>query len=513
MIRSFRCLLLLFLFAANTHASHSSGALHLGVFAYRPADIMIQRYQPLTDYLSDQTGLEVRLSVYDQEGMGKAITGNQVDFFLTNPSHFMIVRSEKSLSGVLATLIRQHGGVSTMSLGGVILVPARRQDINSLADVRHRVVLTPGSHFLGGYQAQALELLEAGVDLNRHSTVVPVGGHDRVIDGLLAGDGDVGFVRTGILEELSASRPGIAEQFRVINRQQLRGYPFIASTRLYPEWPLVSLPHVEMDVVRSVASALFSLDPEHPAARAAGLAGFAPPADYQSVENLARQLRLPPYEQVPELSWGEALYQYRYWVTLVAGLMVALAVAVGWLAQQHRKLRKQEAQLVSLAHYDALTGLPNRSLLTDRIQQAMARIHRQGGRLALAFIDLDQFKPVNDQFGHEAGDQLLVELATRMRRELREQDTLARLGGDEFVALMINVQGDRGLDNLLNRLLNAVSTPVRLGAGQVQVSASIGVTLYPQDQRLDGDQLVRQADQAMYRAKQSGKNRYALFRE
>jgi diguanylate cyclase (GGDEF)-like protein len=216
---------------------------------------------------------------------------------------------------------------------------------------------------------------------------------------------------------------------------------------------------------------------------------------------------------VPELSWGEALYQYRYWVAVVALLMTALAVAVAWLGQQHRKLRKQEAQLVSMAHYDALTGLPNRTLLADRLQQAMARIHRQGGRLALAFIDLDQFKPVNDRFGHEAGDQLLVEISRRMRGELREQDTLARLGGDEFVALIINVEGDYGVDSLLNRLLAAVSAPVELADTQVQVSASVGVTVYPQDGKLDGDQLIRQADQAMYRAKQSGKNRYALFRE
>jgi diguanylate cyclase (GGDEF)-like protein len=311
---------------------------------------------------------------------------------------------------------------------------------------------------------------------------------------------------------LSRNRPDIADQFRVINRQNLRGYPFVASTRLYPEWPLVSLPHVELNIVRSVASALFALDADHPAARAAGLAGFAPPSDYQAVENLARRLRLPPYEQVPELSWAEALYQYRYWVAVVALLMTALAVAVAWLGQQHRKLRKQETQLVSMAHYDALTGLPNRTLLTDRFQQAMARIHRQGGRLALAFIDLDQFKPVNDQFGHEAGDRLLVEISRRMRGELREQDTLARLGGDEFVALIINVEGDHGLDSLLKRLLTAVSAPVELADTEVQVSASVGVTVYPQGNRLDGDQLIRQADQAMYRAKQSGKNRYALFR-
>ncbi|MBC7191192.1 PhnD/SsuA/transferrin family substrate-binding protein [Marinobacter sp.] len=512
MIRYLFCTVMLCLLTADAWATHSGGSIQLGVFAYRPVDIMVQRYQPLTDYLSKKTGLDVRLHIYDQAEMERAITHNRVDFFLTNPSHFLVVRNEKSLSGVLATLIRQQGEESTMSLGGVILVRKEQEGINTLADIGKRTVLAPGPHYLGGYQTQALELLDAGVDLSRRGKVVYVGGHDSVVEGLLARDGEVGFVRTGILEELSRDRPGLAGQFRVVNRQNLRGYPFVASTRLYPEWPLVSLPHVELDVVRSVASALFSLNSDHPAARAAGLAGFAPPADYQSVENLARRLRLPPYDKVPEFTWGEAVYQYRYWVAVIALLMTALAVAVAWLGQQHRKLRKQETQLVSMAHYDALTGLPNRTLLTDRLRQAMAGIDRQGGRLALAFIDLDQFKPVNDRFGHEAGDQLLVEISRRMRGELREQDTLARLGGDEFVALMINVQGDRGLDGLLHRLLSAVSAPVVLQSGEVRVSASIGVALYPQQGSLDGDQLIRQADQAMYRAKQSGKNRYALFR-
>jgi ABC-type phosphate/phosphonate transport system substrate-binding protein len=180
---------LLCLACTEAWATAHSDFVRLGVFAYRPADLMAQRYQPLADYLSEETGLDVRLSLYDQAGMKKAITGNQVDFFLTNPSHFLVVRSEKSLSGVLATLIRQQGSERTMSLGGVILVRKEQEGINSLADVRKRVVLAPGSHFLGGYQTQALELLDAGVDLSRHSNVVYVGGHDRVIEGMLAGEG------------------------------------------------------------------------------------------------------------------------------------------------------------------------------------------------------------------------------------------------------------------------------------------------------------------------------------
>ena len=177
------------------------------------------------------------------------------------------------------------------------------------------------------------------------------------------------------------------------------------------------------------------------------------------------------------------------------------------------RLKEQERKLRIMAHYDALTGMPNRVLFADRLQQAMALTKRQSGKLAVVYIDLDEFKPVNDAFGHGAGDQLLVEIATRMRAVLREEDTLARLGGDEFAAIVMNVQDDASLESLLVRLLTRVAEPVWVADHSVEVSASIGYTLFPQIGDLDGDQLLRQADQAMYQAKHQGRNRYVRFVE
>ena len=175
------------------------------------------------------------------------------------------------------------------------------------------------------------------------------------------------------------------------------------------------------------------------------------------------------------------------------------------------RLKEQEQKLRVMAHYDSLTGLPNRVLFSDRLQQAMALSRRQGGKLAVVYIDLDEFKPVNDAFGHEAGDQLLIEIASRMRSVLREEDTLARIGGDEFAAIVMNVQQEDALEGLLVRLLARVAEPVWVANHSVEVSASIGYTLFPQTDDLDGDQLLRQADQAMYQAKHQGRNCYVGF--
>ncbi|MBN7770181.1 diguanylate cyclase [Marinobacter daepoensis] len=728
-------------------------AITLGVYAYRLDTLIYERYQPLADYLSRKTGMQVKLRALSQDDMNRALAANRIDFFLTNPSHFLVVRSERSLTGALATLLKQGQGEATGSIGGVILTRSERDDINTLQDLEGKSIATPGLTYLGGYQAQALELLAAGVDIHRHNRMVYLGNHDRVIRSVLTGDTEVGFIRTGIYEELVEETPGLRGELKIINQQRLKGFPFVASTRLYPEWPLVSLPHVDSGTVRRVASALLALEPDHQAAQAAGLAGFSPPADYQSVEELTRTLRMPPYDKVPRVTWLDVLHQYRGWVVTIAVLFILLVITSLWLSRKKRQLamegrrlraligswpqpmlmirdgvlsdcnraamdlvgypsaasllgkslaafsphsqpdgapslqkaenlyhrvvcgevaesewvflrpdgsrvwvsmtlapvyereagtpavlcswhditRQQfaeeqqrlalsvfknareaifitdaqgsvmdindayshitgreheeaignlppmpvdegsaifgvasrhgvwsgefatrrvdgravvlnlslssvvdeqgelshfvgvfsditrqkeiEKQLRIMAHYDALTNLPNRVLFSDRLQQSVAQARRQGYQIAVVYIDLDQFKPVNDAFGHQAGDALLVEVARRMRATLREEDTLARLGGDEFAAIVVNVPDEEQLDTLLSRLLSVIAEPAWVANHSVEVSASLGYTLYSPGDEIDGDQLLRQADQAMYQAKRQGKNRCCRFQE
>jgi diguanylate cyclase (GGDEF)-like protein/PAS domain S-box-containing protein len=169
-----------------------------------------------------------------------------------------------------------------------------------------------------------------------------------------------------------------------------------------------------------------------------------------------------------------------------------------------------EEKLKLTAHYDALTNLPNRVLLADRLNHAIVQCQRRNQSLAVTFMDIDDFKAVNDTYGHDLGDKLLVELSKRMKEALREGDTLARIGGDEFIAIMVDLESIKGSKPVLERLLKTTTEPVTVDDTVVQVSLSIGVTLYPQD-GADADQLMRHADQAMYLAKQEGKNRYHLF--
>ncbi|MDP5291896.1 diguanylate cyclase [Oceanimonas sp. CHS3-5] len=884
-----RALFLLCLLALPARAEQM---LTLGVFAYRPKPMMITMYQPLADYLSEQLpGTQVRLRVLNQDEMETELSRNGLDLVFTNPSHYLLLRSHNALTGVLATKISREQGEATSALGGVILTRRERSDLNTLEDLRNRHIAIPGKRFLGGYQTQALELLEAGIRLGKDTTLSAVGGHDGVIATLLEGRADAGFVRTGILESL----PEVQQRrFRVLNAQHLPGFPYAVSTRLYPEWPFLALPRVSMPHVRRIASALMALEHDHPAALAAGIEGFAPPGDYLPVENLARRLRQPPFDaeeepsllalwrfygpwlvfvsvlmlllslslvalfgkhyqvrqsrraykeqsrKLEEVIWGTGIGTWEWqpaqdrlycseqcagpagyhrawpgpfsanqlralfhaqdlatlkqawqrvlegrlehlelelrlrhrrggyaWVlikgrvlernttgrvvrmsgtlhdisyrkqqqaeiadneerlrTIVAFLPMGIALTdrkgmivhcnaaaesmlgirprhrledvydnQGWqvlredgsampksefassraLAEDRpvhdvvmslqsaagqrwlnvsatplghsryslvvafaditaqrradldlrlaasvfshtreaimitdeagtildvneaftritgyerdkvlgnnatllhsgrhssgfyaeiwqalachgywqgevwsrRQCGEQYAQMLNvsrvqdeaghsrhfvsmfsditplldqqeklerIAHYDALTGLPNRLLLADRLQQALAACRRQGGAVGLVFLDLDGFKAVNDTHGHDAGDELLRQLGACMQHCLRENDTLARMGGDEFVAVLAGMAGPDDGDEVMERLLAAASAPVDIAGIRVRVSASLGLAVYPKD-GVDADKLMRRADLAMYAAKQAGKNRWQRFAE
>ncbi|WP_226457114.1 putative bifunctional diguanylate cyclase/phosphodiesterase [Pseudomonas sp. AF03-9] len=202
-------------------------------------------------------------------------------------------------------------------------------------------------------------------------------------------------------------------------------------------------------------------------------------------------------------------------VTSLAVLVIALLTSVLDARLEARtsvladSLSLANQELTHLALHDPLTGLPNRTLLADRIQQAMQVVNEKGGCFALMFIDLDGFKPVNDAFGHHMGDQLLYEVGLRLREDLRSQDTLARIGGDEFVLLVRLSQPDDAL-RLAERQVGLVNRAFKVAEHELKISASVGIAIYPGNGS-NPQELLMNADAAMYHAKGMGKNGYSFF--
>ncbi len=174
------------------------------------------------------------------------------------------------------------------------------------------------------------------------------------------------------------------------------------------------------------------------------------------------------------------------------------------------QLLQRQKQLERFAHYDTLTGLPNKLLLSDRLDQAIAKARRDKKFFVICYLDLDHFKAVNDTYGHAAGDALLLEISARIKGVLRTQDTIARLGGDEFVLIIEELNHPEDCRPLLERILKEVEKPVQFGGDTASVSVSIGVDFFSSDNK-DAHVMLQQADQAMYQVKQSGKSNYAFF--
>lgn len=225
-------------------------------------------------------------------------------------------------------------------------------------------------------------------------------------------------------------------------------------------------------------------------------------ADFRAGRRIHLQLRILDHTGMPRWIALDASPDMPPGVAFAGGLMSATDISL---------LKEAEAGLELQAHHDALTGLPNRRSLHDRLGGALKRLSRQPGAVAVLFLDLDGFKKVNDTLGHETGDELLRVVAGRIQAAIRDVDTAARIGGDEFVVVLENVTGDpaAAASRVAAKLIAAVGAPLELAAGRAVVGTSIGIAVTA-DPKADPDALLRAADNAMYRAKGAGRGRFEL---
>ena len=199
----------------------------------------------------------------------------------------------------------------------------------------------------------------------------------------------------------------------------------------------------------------------------------------------------------------------RQWILALSTLALLLGLIISTLVV--RRIHRDNREREHLATHDSLTGLPNRMLLLDRLDQAILRARRYGNHVGLLFIDLDGFKAVNDQHGHQMGDVLLQEIAARLKQGVRGGDIVARLGGDEFIVGVLDASSREQIEHVADKLLAAIAVPVPLGNGVLaQVSGSVGVCVHP-DQGRNAEHLLKCADLAMYQAKEGGKNQIRHF--
>ncbi len=634
--RGFRSLLLAFavfaLWAANSGWAAEPETWRIGVLAFRGKERASADWQPHADYLSQRLAPHrfeiVPLSL---DEFKDNIESRAIDFLTTNTGHYVELEADGKVERIATMRIAgPHGPVDRF--GSAVIARAEREDLQGYADLRgKRLIVSNTSAF--GWQIHLPEARAAGIDLLRDAAaVIVLPNHDKIVAAVLAGNGDAGFVRSDLIENLAAAGKLDLRALRIVGQRHTANFPYAHSTRLYPQWPFARLNHVPEELTKEILIALLEIAPKHPAAEAAGIYGWTLPHNYQSMHDLFLEFRLGPYKNLPlgfhdimerhgkpilfagalvialllaTLTWmlraNRLLQRNKEQLQLAAGVFdhaqegIVITDATGkileandtflwltgydrkevignnprflssgkqgpdfyavmwrdliekgfwrgelwnqrrdgslyiqqssisakragngqvshfiWLSSDVSELKESQSRLERMAYFDALTNLPNRRMLSDRLNQAMGLAMRNQRLLAVCYLDLDGFKPINDTWGHAAGDRLLIEAAHRLLGCVRGGDTVSRLGGDEFVVLLGNLCHLDECEIALERIRVELSRPFALKEGDALLSASIGVTLYPLD-GADADTLVRHADQAMYASKQAGRNRYQLF--
>lgn len=787
--------------AGMTLALAAQDQVRIGILGHRGDARAVAAYQPTADYLSAAVpGYQFSVVPYDLADLETAVALGAVDFLITNPEQYVVLEARHRVMRI-ATLVRQEGGRPVSQFGGAIIALAGRKDITDLPSLRGMTVAAVGPDAFGGFLMQAQAMREVGVDPAADVRMSYLGlPQDRIVQAVLEGRADAGFVRSDLLDHMIAEGRLDPGRIRILGRREDPAYPFALSTPLYPEWPFAAVERAPLALTNRVAVALLSMPEGHAAAAAGGYHAWTVPLSYRVVHDLMRGMRVAPYDRpgdfrlmdvvrkydlhllaalgavgllaaalalrylrlnralgrqmrlvgertaaleqevrlrrtaekqlerethalemtarnapLPDIllvlalmcedeipgthvmvmesledgnvlrlgaapslpaglrermgrvepaggdppSWRQAVAAAcgEAWVPArlvpiaspgggAAGAIVVLAprgappdawppdafqqaATLGALAMDARRngeqlrlaasvfdsamegiiitdaesriirvneaftrvtgygaaetvgrrpsllrsglhdrafyaglwaaltasgtwrgeiwnrrrngevypqilhissvrdetgrpthyigiyaditdLKATQRKLERLANFDPLTGLPNRTLLTDRLRQAMAQNRRRRRILAVCFLDLDGFKAINDTRGHAVGDRVLAEVGRRLQGVVRAGDTVARIGGDEFVILFGDLAGEAELASGLGRVLELVAEAYDTGAGPAELSASIGVALFPRDDT-DAETLLQHADRAMYDAKREGRNRYRIF--
>jgi PAS domain S-box-containing protein len=332
-------LVILFLIsAAAVAAAPTNAPLKLGVLAYRPRPQVQAQWEPVAVYLQSALGQPVELALYDYPELDAAVERRAVDVVATTATHLIKLQHAGGLSSPLATLVTREGTNQLSVYGGVIIARADRADVASLADLAGRRIATASTDAFGGYRMQLFELLEAGLPLPEPGRMLITGQpHDRVVEAVLDGRADAGFIRAGVLESLTMEGRLDPTRLKIINRRNLPSFPFEVSTRLYPEWPVAALPQVDRQLAGRLAAALYLMPADRFEDSETGIAGFTIAPSYSVVEDVLRRLRLPPFDRAPEITFSDLWRRYHSWIVAIAALLLLLSLAISALVLLYRR--------------------------------------------------------------------------------------------------------------------------------------------------------------------------------
>jgi diguanylate cyclase (GGDEF)-like protein/PAS domain S-box-containing protein len=385
--------LLLWLAGATVLAAPNGSNVNVGVLTYRPPAVTRSEWQPLVDHLNTTIpSHRFTLQVYDFNTLQDAIRRHVVDVVVTNPTEYVRMAHHDARVAPLATIIDLEAGRPTRGLGGVILTGSDRADINTLKDLNNQRIAAAGLLSFGAYQMQAYEMQLQDV----HAGTIVVTGlpQENAITSLMAGHADAAFVRTGLMEDLVREGKLDPKRVKVVNPQYIADFPLAASTRLYPDWPVVAMAHLPDELKARIAGTLLSLEHGSVPIKRMGLYGFSIPANYDSVRTVMRAMRAPPFDTAPEVSLEDIWARYQ-----IPILALALALGALVLLAARELVLKQRLAAIGDAMGEGMYVLDRRGRVTYVNRAACALLGAPRAQL----------------MGTELLDQFLSPTATSMR--------------------------------------------------------------------------------------------------
>ncbi len=518
---------MLALMMSNDAAARNGTEVRIGALAHRADSVAM--WAPTAEYLTDAIpGYRFVIVPLDNQSIDPAVERGKVDFVLTNPGSYVTLEARYGASRI-ATLRNLRQERSYTEFGSVIFTRAARQDIRTLNDLKGKSFTAVSKDAFGGFLVGWRELKDHDVDPFSDLAALMFAGlpQDKVVHAVREGKVDAGIVRTDTLERMAAEGKIELGEFYVLNQQHVPGFPFLLSTRLYPEWPFAKVKHTPDRLAQKVAIALLSVPDNSATAAVPRSAGWTVPLDYNRVHELYRELRQGPYEDFGKVTLAEVVRAYWFWIVVVFGVVLLLSVNTAYILSLNRGLKRSQQQMLDitaqlelsneqlekLSIVDDLTGIANHRAFQEHLAREWRRTQRNQIPLSLFMIDIDFFKDLNDRYGHLAGDQCLRRVAQTLRRLARRpEDLVARYGGEEFAVVLPELarEGAAFLAEKMRATIEALQIPHATSQVGPCVTISIGAaTVIPAREALP-DEAVAAADAALYEAKKAGRNRIKI---
>jgi PAS domain S-box-containing protein len=315
-----------------------------GIFEKRTRDIDVNKYNVLEDYLNSKIDsreyyIDIETMTYDE--LNSAVRNKNVQFIMVSPLHYIELKNQNLISSTIATLVYSVVGNHSSSLAGTIVTLQKRDDINSLEDIKNKKIATMGEGFFAAHYVPIYEFFKKNINLDKKNFVT-VKSHEEFIEILKSGKADVGFARSGVIEKLIKQNKISADELKYINEYQFEGFPYRVSTPLYPEMAVCAVEKVNINIIREVASALYTIKEDHSVSKSLRIGGFIPPADYTTIDKLARDLKLPPYDVPNSVSLIDIWHNYQIYILVALVVLIVIIALMIYVQATNNKLKKTQ---------------------------------------------------------------------------------------------------------------------------------------------------------------------------